>query len=405
MKFIDDYVKKFIQKDYKNFESEIFKIDKLLKNKTCIGNNMLGWQDLDTNLDYIKNIAENINSNSDFILIIGIGGSYLGAKMAIDFLNPVNKNKIYFIGHNLDSEYLNNILNKIQDKKIHVIVISKSGNTIEIKAVLDIIINFIKKKYNKNINKYFTAVTGKQGFLRNFAQINNWQILDIPENIGGRFSVLTNVGLLPIAISGADIKKIILGAQEIKKNIENSNNNNYNYCYNYAIIRNILYKKNLKIELFSSFSTRMLSFMEWLKQLFGESEGKDNKGIFPASVFFSTDLHSLGQFIQEGSKILFETMFFVKNLKYNLKLSDKFENYDNYKSFNEINKKIFESILIAHNNGQVPCNIIEIDEFSELELGRLIYFFEFSCALSALMLGVNPFNQPGVELYKKIILN
>lgn len=409
MKFIDKYVKKFIQKDknYNLFESEIFKISKLLINKTCTGNNMLGWQDLNINinLNQIKNIAENINSKSDCVLIIGIGGSYLGAKMAINFLNPVNKNKIYFIGHNLDSEYLNNILEKIKDKKIHVLVISKSGNTIEIKATLNIIINFINKKYNKNINinKYFTAITGKNGFLRNFAESNNWQILDIPENIGGRFSVLTNVGLLPIAISGADIEKIILGAKEIKKNLENLNNN-YNYYYKYAIIRNILYKNNFKIELFSSFNTRMIFFIEWLKQLFGESEGKENKGIFPASAFFSTDLHSLGQFIQEGSKILFETVFFVKNLKLDLKLSKNYNNY-NYKSFNEINKKIFESTILAHYNGQVPCNIIEIEDFSEFELGKLIYFFEFSCALSALALGVNPFNQPGVEIYKKIMLN
>ncbi len=405
MKFIDNYVQKFVQEDYKNFESEIFRIDKLLKNKTCVGNNMLGWQDLNVNFKKIKNVAENINSNSDCILIIGIGGSYLGAKMAIDFLNPVNKNKIYFIGHNLDSEHLNNILNKIQDRKIHAIIISKSGNTIEIKATLDIIFNFIRKKNKQNLHKCFTVVTGKNGFLRNFAEINNWQILDIPDNIGGRFSVLTNVGLLPIAISGADIEKIISGAKEIKKNIENSSNSNYNYCYKYAIIRNALYKKKFMIELFSSFSSRMISFIEWLKQLFGESEGKDNKGLFPTSVFFSTDLHSLGQFIQEGSKILFETIFFVKNLKLDLKLSDKFENYDNYKSFNEINRKIFESVVLAHHDGKVPCNIMEIEEFSELELGRLIYFFEFSCALSALMLGVNPFNQPGVEVYKKIMLN
>ena len=396
MRLIDNYVKNFVQKDYEIFEPKVLKADELLKSKSCVGSEMLGWQDLSADLEYIKNITEDINSKSDCVLIIGIGGSYLGAKMAIDFLSPAYKNKIYFIGFNLDSEYLNNILKKIKDKKIHVLVISKSGNTIEIKATLDIVINFIKKKYNQDLHKYFTAITGKKGFLRNFAENNNWQILDIPENVGGRFSVLTNVGLLPIALAGADIKKIILGAKEMQKNLENLSS----YCHKYAVIRNVLYKNGLKIELFASFNTRMLSFMEWLKQLFGESEGKEGKGLFPASVLFSTDLHSLGQFIQEGSKILFETIFFVKNLKCNLKLSEDFKNY---KSINEINSKIFKSTVLAHYKGEVPCNIIEIEEFSEFELGRLIYFFEFSCALSSLMLGVNPFNQPGVEVYKKIM--
>ena len=398
MKLIDNYVKKFVQKDYEFFESKVLKANELLKNKSCVGNEMLGWQDLSVDLEYIKNIAEDINSKSDCVLIVGIGGSYLGAKMAIDFLNPDNKNKIYFIGFNLDPEYLNNILEKTQDKKVHVVVISKSGNTIEIKATLDIVINFIKKKHKQDLHKYFTAITGKKGFLRNFAETNNWQILDVPENVGGRFSVLTSVGLLPIALAGSDIKKIIFGAKEMQKNLENLSSD----CHKYAVIRNILYKNCLKIELFASFSNRMLSFMEWLKQLFGESEGKERKGLFPASVLFSTDLHSLGQFIQEGSKILFETIFFVKNLKYDLKLSSEFENY---KNFNEINEKIFNSTVLAHCRGSIPCNIIEIEEFSEFELGRLIYFFEFYCALSALILGVNPFNQPGVEIYKKIMIN
>lgn len=398
MKFIDRYIKKTFKKDFDLTYPKVLDICEQLKNKSCIGNEMLGWQDLNADLKYIKTVSEEINSNADYILIIGIGGSYLGARMATDFLNPINKKKIFFIGYNLDSEYLLNILDICQESRVHVVVVSKSGNTIEIKATLDVIMDFMQKKYPENLHKHFTAITGKKGFLKTFSQTNNWKILDIPENVGGRFSVLTNAGLLPIAISGANIEKIIEGALEIKQNLEESTNN----CQKYATIRNILYNNGFKIELFSSFNLRLVSLLEWLKQLFGESEGKNGKGLFPASVIFSTDLHSLGQFIQEGSKVLFETMIFVKNPGINLELSGRF---GTYKSFGEINKKIFDSSLTAHCSGDVSCNVIEIEEFSEREIGRLVYFFEFSCALSALTLGVNPFNQPGVEIYKKIMVN
>lgn len=400
MIFIDKYSKKFIEKSYDLYKDKIINCDKLLNTKKCLGSEMLGWMDLNMDLNLIRSVAKSIRDSADCILVIGIGGSYLGAKMAIDFLSPGDKEKVHFIGINLDAENLMNILDKSKQKSVHVIVISKSGNTIEIKSTLDIVISFMRKKYS-NIKQKFTVITGKSGYLREYAEQNSWRILNIPENVGGRFSVLTNVGLLPMCISGIKIENVILGALDMKKKSQNVLSD----CHKYALIRNSLYSLGFKIELFSSFSMRLLSAMEWIKQLFGESEGKDSKGIFPASALFSTDLHSLGQFIQEGSKILFETIILCQNKNKNLIISDDISDTRlKNKSFSELNKRIFESTVKAHYSGGVPCNILNFDEFTEENLGKFIYFFEKSCAISAICLGVNPFNQPGVEIYKKNIL-
>ena len=397
MLFLDDYSSRFIEKFEDSVGDLVKKSGELLNTRKCLGNDMLGWLDLDANLDLITRVSNEILSKCDCVLVIGIGGSYLGAKMAIDFLSPLNKNNIHFVGFNLDSEYLSNVLEKCKDKSVHVVVISKSGNTIEIKSTLDVVFNFMKKKYNGSLKDRFTSITGKSGYLRKFSEDNKFRILDIPENVGGRFSVLTNVGLLPISLAGGNIREILRGALEIKKDYLS----NFGICHRYALIRNALYKLGFKIELFCSFSMRLLSAMEWIKQLFGESEGKDFKGIFPSSSLFSTDLHSLGQFIQEGSKILFESIIFCDDKKNNLVVSQDF-NDDSLRgiSLDRLNERIFSSVVKAHNQGNVPCNIIKLEKFSEYELGKFIMFFEISCAISAITLGVNPFNQPGVEIYK-----
>ena len=402
MNFVDKYSIKFIEKIYDVCAEKIFKIDREIKNRTCLGNEMLGWQDLDknVNLSQINEISNQIRESADAVFVIGIGGSYLGAKMAIDFLRPNCRDKIFFLGQNLDSDYIDDIFKKCENKSVYVLVISKSGNTLEIKATLDIVMQFMSRKYGNEMNKRFLSITGKSGYLRDLSVERNWKILNIPQNVGGRFSVLTSVGLLPIAISGANIENLLDGAELMKNQLDNLTSD----CHRYAVARSALYKIGFKVELFSSFSVRMISAMEWLKQLFGESEGKDGKGLFPSSAFFSTDLHSLGQFIQEGSKILFETIIFCENTEKNMKISSNIkDDFLKNKTLSYINKKILDSVLISHSSGGVPCNLITLDEFSEKELGKFIYFFEYACSLSALFLKVNPFNQPGVEIYKKNI--
>ena len=402
MKFIDLYSKRFISDDkYSEMTYQCEKIHESILNRSCLGNDMMGWFDINSDVHLIEEHTERILSSSDVVFVIGIGGSYLGARASIEFLNSINKNKIYFLGFILDAEYLKNTFEKLENKNIHVIVISKSGNTIEIKATLQIVIEYMRKKYKSNLKDKFTAVTGSSGFLNKFAKENNWNILSIPENVGGRYSVLTNVGLLPISLSGGNIKEILDGALELKNKFLNYES----ACYDYAIMRNLFYQSNLYVELFCSFSMRMTYFIEWIKQLFGESEGKANKGIFPSSCMFSTDLHSLGQFIQGGNKILFETIFTCKNNSYDINLENKGEPILKFNSINDINKKILNSIVKAHNDDNIPVNLIEFDKYSEKELGNLIFFFELSCWISSLFFNVNPSNQPGVQKYKENLLN
>ena len=378
-----------------------------------------GWLNLP--IDYnreeferIKITASNIRQTSDVFVVIGIGGSYLGARAAIEFLNSENYNcfsekrpKIFFVGNCVSSKELQEILDFCKNKDVSINVISKSGTTLEPAIAFRIFKDFMESKYGKEeATKRIYCTTDKaKGALRNLANKEGYMCFEIPDNIGGRYSVLTAVGLLPMAVSGADIGELLRGAADAHVKFQNSDLST-NDCYKYAILRNILYKQGKSIELITGYEPRLRTFFEWWKQLFGESEGKQGKGIFPASAVFSTDLHSLGQFIQDGSKILFETVFKIKDSSNNIFIPENPENIDglNYlagKSLDFVNNKIFEATLRAHTEGNVPNIVINLENDKEYGLGFAFYFFEKACAISAYLLGVNPFDQPGVEAYKK----
>ena len=386
-------------------------------------NELTGWLNLPTEykkseLDKIKSIADKINKNTDIFIVIGIGGSYLGAKAAIDFLNSPNYNflkkstpNVFFVGNNINSDSIFEILEICKEKDVSVNVISKSGKTLETSIAFRIFKNFLEKKYGKAESKkrIYCTTDKNNGLLRKIADYEGYETLDIPKNIGGRYSVLTAVGLLPIAVCGGNIYKIIEGAARAQIDFLDKDLNN-NDCYKYAAIRNILNRKGKLIEILIGYHTRLSGLTEWWKQLFAESEGKNNKGIFPASNIFSTDLHSMGQFIQEGSKILFETTINLNKSKNSIKIDFDKENLDdlNYlinMSMDYINQKAFEGTIFAHTEGNIPNIVINMDEISEYNLGYIIYFFEKACAISGYILGVDPFNQPGVEVYKKNMMN
>ncbi|BED92065.1 MAG: glucose-6-phosphate isomerase [Candidatus Improbicoccus pseudotrichonymphae] len=400
--FLDKYIKK---SDYQNHEAKFEFAHNLLKNRNGPGSDMLGWINCFENFDCqnIFDFAETIYNKAELIVIIGIGGSYMGTKMALDFLKPVGGPEVCFAGNILDSEYVCDILKKCEDKNTYLIVVSKSGKTLETSVCTEIFVDIIKKKYGAESKNRIIIITDKyKGDLRKQADEFDYKSFEIPSNIGGRFSFFTAASLVPLSLTGVNIKKIIDGALDFK----NSRQKN-EMSFKYSVIRNILYEKGKKIEILAGFNLRILGFFEWWKQLFGESEGKEGKGIFPASAIFSTDLHSLGQYIQEGSKILFETFIFNENSISDFKLPNGC--YGNIrlknKSMQYLNSKIFEATVLAHSKADIPCFVIKIKEFSEFELGNLILFFEQSCALSAYMLGVNPFNQDGVEKYKNEITN
>ena len=388
-----------------------------LINKTGKGNDFLGWLDLPhkTKTDFlneIKNFTNDFKKDKDFIVVTGIGGSYLGAKAVINalsdnfaYLKQQKNPKIIFAGQNLSSDYLTDLLNLLQDKSFGIVVISKSGTTTEPAIAFRLLHNLLKEKYNADdIKNRIIAITDeKKGALRKLANKNNFKTYIIPDDIGGRFSVLTPVGLVPIALAGFDILKIIEGAKNIADELLN---NTANVAVKYAQIRNSLYRQNKNIEILVNYNPKLSSFAEWWKQLFGESEGKDDKGIFPASVNFTTDLHSLGQYIQEGKKQFFETIISVEKPSNDISIPTTQDNLDNLnylsvKTVNFVNKMAELGTYNAHTSGNVPIIKITIPELNEYNLGLLIYFFEFSCAVSGYILDVNPFNQPGVEEYKK----
>lgn len=388
-----------------------------LINKTGKGNDFLGWLDLPhkTKTDFlneIKNFTNDFKKDKDFIVVTGIGGSYLGAKAVINalsdnfaYLKQQKNPKIIFAGQNLSSDYLTDLLNLLQDKSFGIVVISKSGTTTEPAIAFRLLHNLLKEKYNADdIKNRIIAITDeKKGALRKLANKNNFKTYIIPDDIGGRFSVLTPVGLVPIALAGFDILKIIEGAKNIADELLN---NTANVAVKYAQIRNSLYRQNKNIEILVNYNPKLSSFAEWWKQLFGESEGKDDKGIFPASVNFTTDLHSLGQYIQEGKKQFFETIISVEKPSNDISIPATQDNLDNLnylnvKTVNFVNKMAELGTYNAHTSGNVPIIKITIPELNEYNLGLLIYFFEFSCAVSGYILDVNPFNQPGVEEYKK----
>ncbi len=415
------YLNNFISSDDINFfKNEVISAHNWLHRGTNFETDFKGWVDLPINynkdeLARIKKTAEKVKKDSDVLIVIGIGGSYLGAKAGIEFLNSSNYNylekntpDIFFIGNDMSSNSISELLKICENKDVSINVISKSGTTTESAIAFRIFKEFMENKYGKNSakNRIYCTTDPSKGALRKMAVEEGYECFDIPQNIGGRFSVLTVVGLFPLAVSGANIEEILKGAKNAyeKYLISDFDDNN---CYKYAVLRNILYKKGKIIEMILGYEPRLNMFFEWWKQLFGESEGKEGKGIFPASAIFSTDLHSLGQFIQEGNKILFETVIKIKHNSSNLILKEDEKNLDglNYlagKSVDYINNKAFEATALAHTDGGgVPNIIISINETKEYDFGYLIYFFEKACAISSYLLGVNPFNQPGVEAYKK----
>ncbi|WP_427339343.1 glucose-6-phosphate isomerase [Caloranaerobacter sp. DY30410] len=395
---------------------------KMLHEKSGPGNDFLGWVDYPINYDKdeferIKLAAERIKENSDVFIVVGIGGSYLGARAAIEALGhtfynilPKDKRKtpeIYFVGNNISGTYLRHLLDVIQDKDISINVISKSGTTTEPAIAFRILKEYMEKKYGKEeARKRIFATTDKvKGALRKLAEEEGYETFVIPDDVGGRFSIFTPVGLLPIAVAGIDIDKIIEGAKAGREEYM-AEDLEKNPCYQYAALRNILYRKGKNIEILVSYEPYLHYLAEWWKQLYGESEGKDGKGIFPASVEFSTDLHSLGQYIQDGRRDLFETIVNIINPKEDIEIPENEKDLDglNYlkgKTLDFVNKRAFEGTLLAHTDGNVPNIVINVPEMNEYYFGKLIYFFEKACGISGYILGVNPFDQPGVEAYKK----
>ena len=390
---------------------------KTLSERNGLGKDFLGWIDLPIDYDKeefarIKAAAERIKQKADVLVVIGIGGSYLGARAAIEmlkspFYNNLKKDTpdIYFVGNNISPTYLSEVISICEGRDVCVNIISKSGTTTEPALAFRIFKKMLEDKYGKEEAKtrIFATTDKAKGTLKELSDAEGYETFVVPDDVGGRFSVLTAVGLLPIACAGCEIDKLMKGAQIGREKYSADDGND---CYKYAAIRNILYRKGKSVEMLVTYDPSCTMMSEWWKQLFGESEGKDQKGIFPASVTFSTDLHSLGQFIQDGSRIMFETVVDFKTPKKDIFLENDAENLDGLnfltnQNMSVVNRRAFEGTVLAHTEGGVPNMILEVDALDEENLGELIYFFEKACAVSGYMLGVNPFDQPGVESYKK----
>ena len=394
----------------------------LLVSKTGAGNDFLGWIDLPVDYDKdefarIKKAAAKIQSDSEVLLVIGIGGSYLGARAAIEFLrhsfyNVVSKEirktpEIYFVGNSISSTYIRHLMDVIGDRDFSINMISKSGTTTEPAIAFRVFKEMMEKKYGKEeaAKRIYATTDRVKGSLKHLATEEGYETFVVPDDIGGRFSVLTAVGLLPIAVSGADIDKLMEGARAGRETALNAPFEE-NDSLKYAAIRNILLRKGKEIEILANYEPSVHYVSEWWKQLYGESEGKDQKGIFPASVDLTTDLHSMGQFIQDGSRNMFETVINIETSREELVLQEEPVDLDglNYlagKSVDFVNKSAMNGTILAHTDGQVPNLMVKVPEVNEFYLGELFYFFEFACGVSGYLLGVNPFNQPGVESYKK----
>ncbi len=407
----------FSKEELENVKAQVKAAHTALHEKNGAGNDFLGWVDLPEDYDKeefarIKKAAEKIRNDSDVLIVIGIGGSYLGAKAAIDFLtgpfyNYTAKTQIIFAGNNISPNYLNAILEAIEGKEVSVNVISKSGTTTEPAIAFRIFKKYLEDKYGKDgaKSRIFATTDKAKGALKNLSDSEGYETFVVPDDVGGRYSVLTAVGLLPIAVCGADIDKMMEGAKDARELYSDANLDN-NECYQYAAIRNILHRKGKNIEMLVNYEPELQYFIEWWKQLYGESEGKDKKGIFPAGASFSTDLHSMGQYIQDGLRNLFETVLYVENSKTDVTIGEDPQNIDGLnflsgKTMDFVNKKAFEGTLLAHTDGGVPNLILKLKALDEYTFGQLVYFFEKACGISGYMLGVNPFNQPGVESYKK----
>ena len=419
-----DYTKaeKFISKEEIGaLAPAISAAHEMLHNGTGRGNDFLGWVDLPETYDReeyarIKKAAEKIKKNSKALIVIGIGGSYLGARMAIEmvhhnFFNLKNQKEdgvqIFFAGNSISSTYLCDLIETVKDIDFSVNIISKSGTTTEPAIAFRVFRELLIEKYGKEgAKERIYATTDKaKGALKNLADEEGYETFVVPDDVGGRYSVLTAVGLLPIAASGADIDALMKGAYDAMQEYKNPNLEE-NDCYKYVAARNALYRKGKSIEIMVNYEPQVHYFAEWWKQLFGESEGKENKGIFPAAVDFSSDLHSMGQYIQEGLRTMFETVLFFDNARKDIVIKEDGDNVDGLnflagKNLSFVNEQAFNGTLLAHTDGDVPNLILRAEKLDEYCLGNLIYFFEKACGISGYVLGVNPFDQPGVEAYKK----
>ena len=419
-KLNDKYLSDFIgEHEYDGVAAEVKAAHKVLHDGSGLGNDFLGWLNLPTDYDKeefarIKKCAEKIKKDTDVFIVIGIGGSYLGARAAIEFLSSQNYNltckdtpQIFFTGNSISSSALAEIMELCEGKDVSVNMISKSGTTTEPAIAFRVFREMLEKKYGKEgaRERIYCTTDKAKGTLKALADEEGYETFVVPDDVGGRFSVLTAVGLLPIAVSGADIDKLMEGAASGRKRAlelpfeEND-------AMQYAAIRNILLRKGKAVEILCNYEPSAHYVSEWWKQLFGESEGKDQKGLFPASVDLTTDLHSMGQFIQDGSRIMFETVLNIEKSREEVILNEEPVDLDglNYlagKSVDFVNKSAMNGTILAHTDGQVPNLMVKMPEVSEFYLGELFYFFEFACGLSGYLLGVNPFNQPGVESYKK----
>ena len=417
---VEPYVK--LEQELNYMEAMVKGAHETLTNKTGAGNDFLGWLDLPVNydkeeFDRIKKSAEKIKGNSEALIVIGIGGSYLGPRAAIEMLNSNfynvlgndkrNTPKVFFVGNNISSTYLADLLDAIEGIDISVNVISKSGTTTEPAIAFRVFKDYMEKKYGvEGAKERIFATTDKsRGALKSLADEMGYESFVIPDDVGGRFSVLTAVGLLPIAVAGINIDEMMQGAADAREAYATDDFKN-NDCYKYAAMRNVLYNKGKEIEILVNYEPGLHYFNEWWKQLFGESEGKDQKGIFPAAVDFSTDLHSMGQYIQEGRRTIFETVLNVEKAKREVVIEKAEGDLDGLnflagKTIDFVNKQAFNGTLLAHNDGGVPNIVLNIPELSAYYFGQMVYFFEKACAISGYLLGVNPFDQPGVEAYKK----
>lgn len=418
-----DYSNSFLEKhEIENAREIVLAAHKKLHEKTGAGKDFLGWIDYPVNYDKyeferIKKAAQKIRNDTDVFLVVGIGGSYLGARAAIEalchsFYNMLSKDRkngpdIIFVGNNISGTYLKHLMEVIEGKDISINIISKSGTTTEPAIAFRILKAYMEDKYGKNeARKRIYATTDKsKGALRELSNKEGYETFIIPDDVGGRFSVFTPVGMLPIAVAGLDIESMIEGAKDGRQEYMEEDIHK-NCCYQYAAIRNILYNRGKSIEVLVNYEPSLHYISEWWKQLYGESEGKDGKGIFPAAVDFSMDLHSMGQYLQDGRRHLFETVLNIERAKEDIEIIEDKANLDdlNYlsgRTMDYVNKKAFIGTLFAHVDGSVPNLIINIPKMDEYYFGKLIYFFEKACGISGYILGVNPFNQPGVESYKR----
>ncbi len=406
-------------KNIASMKSEISGAFAKLRDGTGAGNDFLGWINLPVDYDKeefarIKKCAEKIKKDSEVLVVLGIGGSYLGARAVIEFLKSNNYNlvkkdtpDILFGGNTLSSTALAELIQLVDGRDFSINVISKSGTTTETAVAFRIFKELIEKKYGKEeaAKRIYVTTDKKRGALKALADAEGYETFVVPDDVGGRYSVLTAVGLLPIAVAGISIDKLMQGAAAAREKYFNDDIEN-NDCCKYAAVRNLLYRDGKSVEMMIAYEPSMILWNEWFKQLYGESEGKEGKGLYPSSAIFSTDLHSLGQYIQQGERLMFETVLWVKNPKENVTVGYEEANGDGLnflsgKTMHYVNNRALQGTILAHTDGSVPNILVEIDEQDEFNLGEMIYFFELACGISGYVLGINPFDQPGVESYKK----